>query len=139
MTSFVTAKGSIYNVVNRIKTQRFKEKRIEHGSDWGRKNTSELTVYINPEDAREFGDAQGLSPIDEFVVDVDGRLKRVRLLTLSYGKWGIAVKWKLWNSAPEVGLAPLEMFGRKPFFRTEPNHYYFDNWHPGNRIVRIEY
>jgi hypothetical protein len=137
MTAFITSKGSIYRVVDQIKTIRFKEQRVEHGTDYGWKSPSDITVYMNPDDAAEFGGAQGLQPVEEFLVDLDVQLKRVRLLVRTYGKWGVVVGWKTCSKDPEVGKSPLELFDRKSTFAPLPNRYQFDNWHPGNKIVCI--
>jgi hypothetical protein len=130
--TFETAKGSIYTVMGH-NTQRVKAYRPEHGKDFGQKKPSSRTVYVNFDDALAFGDAQGLSPVDHFVVDFDEPNRRVRLLCHAYGNWKPCVPWKSFKHFPEVGLAPLELFDEVQ----DGGKTGYTNWHPGNKIVRI--
>jgi len=133
---FTTERGSEYTVVDLTRTSRKKKARAEHGTDAGMKTTSELTVYIDPKAAKEFGMAQGLSPVDAFTVLLGG--DTVQLAAHTYGRWRRVVAPTSFYVTPRVGLCPLELWGFQRLEETpEFGVYHFDNWHPGNAIVQM--
>lgn len=138
---FKTAKGSVYQTRFAQHTERVKAQRPGH-PDFGQKKPSELTVYLDKDDAKSFGDAQQLQGHQGIVLEVQPRAMRLRLLMHTKGAWRplfghgpkgyVPFRWE-----PAIGLAPLELFDFDERGSTK-ERLGFINWHPGNPIVEIE-
>lgn len=138
---FKTSKGSSYRVFPITRTQRTKAARAYHPGDSGLKSPSEMTVYLRPEDAREFGMAQGLGNVDFMVVQVDPVSMRARLVgrTESTQRWKAFVPWVPFSATPGIGLSPLELWDRETT-GADPNasDVGYTNWHPGSDILSLQ-
>jgi hypothetical protein len=130
--TFRTAKGSTYEVNEGGRTTRVKAPRPEHPGDSGVKERSDETVYVDPEHARALGMHQSLSGKKAVVVR-DGRAYAVSWNEQAQ-RWGVSPLERGGypvSTRPEVGKAPLELWGRG-----EDGAY--AKWHPGNSIVSVD-
>jgi hypothetical protein len=128
-SGFTTAQGSTYAVDEAGRTTRTKSPHALHDpNDVGTKPTSELTLYIDENNAREVGMWNTLSNDGKRVIIQDGEV----LLTSvnpSTGARGVDAKFPFLSS-PSVGLSPLELWDGNS------NDWYKGN-HPGSAITSI--
>jgi hypothetical protein len=139
-TTFTTHKGSSY-IFSNGQTIRTKSLHAFHDpKDVGVKEQSELTVFVNPEFAREVGMWQTLSSNKKRLV-LDN--KKIYLLSLNpqTQQHGLDKVYSdsQYSLEPKIGLSPLELFKKddttwawaKPGIRT------FAGSHPGSPIISI--
>lgn len=128
--SFTTAKGSTYEVQSGGTTIRTKAARADvgHEGDEGVKTQSELTVYLDPQDAGRLATPQGNWRF------IDHGNSQISLATPAKGGgWGISPSARnvSYSDAPEVGKIPLELWTPKDT-NGQPG---FSKAHFGNEIV----
>lgn len=128
VTGFTTSKGSAYELDEQGRTTRTKTPHEGHDpKDVGVKEKSAVTVYVNPEFAREIGMWQTSNATNKRVF-VDG--KQVVLVSSAYGKPLGSDGKSTFSTEPQVGLSPLELW------QPDQNGLYRGN-HPGNEITEI--
>lgn len=133
--SFETAKGSQYQLFDDGTTQRTRS--VHEGdlpTDAGEKPRSEATVYISPEDAQRAGWHTAVNRETNPRVYVDA-YDRAQLIGWGANGWGRFGEPIPLSSTPTVGAAPLELWGAQDAGNGAT---LYDNWHPGNPIVKIE-
>ena len=140
-TTFQTSQGSVYTLSGN-QTTRLKSLHAFHDKgDVGLKRKSDLTVYIDPELAREIG-MWGTSSFEKRrIVLANGK---VHLLSLNpkSNEHGLdrLIHNPDYTTEPKIGLAPLELWDRDtfPWKWNKPGLLVFKASHPGNPIVKFE-
>lgn len=137
---FQTAQGSVYKFHNQ-RSVRFKVKHQFHDpADTGFKQESNLTVFVDPEFAREIGMWNSSSAGKKRLVLADNR---VFLLSMnpSLQKHGLdkIIHNPSYVLEPEVGKSPLELWDRDttawPW--AKPGMAVFAGNHPGSPVTQI--
>lgn len=137
---FQTAQGSIYKFDGK-KTVRFKTPHQGHlPTDVGVKQASELTIFVDPQFAREVGMWQTSSAQKKRLILWEGKVVLLSLnpKTQQHGKDRI-IGNPGYVLTPAVGLSPLELWDRDThqWSWSSPGLEVFSGSHPGNAIVKI--
>jgi hypothetical protein len=130
VASFRTAQGSTYDVHGET-TQRTKTLHKGHSpTDVGLKDRSERTVYVSPEDALKVGMHGSLSGPKTVFLRGDDVIPAA--WNEAAGKWGVSPSDRgiKFTTTPEVGKAPIEVWGSKPDGS-------YAKWHAGNPITEV--
>lgn len=131
--SFQTAKGSLYQAYPDGTTKRNKAARddYDHRGDKGEKPRSAVTLYLDPEVARN------LAPPTSGWRMYHHNDGTVSLLTEYKGQWGISPGQRQLpvSTRPEKGLIPLELWDVQDIGRRDGKAY--KRIHFGNEIVSI--
>jgi hypothetical protein len=129
VTGFTTAKGSTYEV-NGKSTTRTKSLHEGHlPTDIGVKAPSNITYYVNAEDAKRIGFHGALSGKKAIIVQ-NGEAFLVSW-NAAQNKWGLAPSDKAaikLDEVPGVGKSPIELWGEGGTF---------EKWHSGNPIAKV--
>lgn len=133
-TTFTTAKGSTYSVLENGTTQRNKAPRPEHPDDSGLKTPSDRTIYVD-------GDASGLSWAGlsnvkdaRIVINPNGTVSMV-WQNPKTGQYGASSSGKdiPFYTEPAVGRSPLEVWKRSDLNGLEA----YTKVHAGNKITEL--
>jgi hypothetical protein len=135
--TFRTAQGSTYTYENG-QTQRTKSPHVGHEiADVGVKERSELTHFVNPEDAQKIGmwnSVQGLPGPKKLVVH--GNHAYLLNWNTQTNQYHTSGKVEL-QDKPAQGLSPLELW-KGAEDKDFPGAKVYGNNHPGNAIVSID-
>lgn len=138
-TVFQTEKGSIYEFDGK-RSRRYKSQHAGHETaDVGWKPQSELTVFINPELAREIGMWNTSSSQGKRLILAD----KIYLISKNpqSEQYGLDRTYATadFSRTPQIGLSPLELWQQdnKQYSWSKPGLLVFAGNHPGNPIVKI--
>lgn len=144
--TFKTKQGSTY-IFEKQKTIRNKSVHQFHDlEDHGLKDPSFITVFIEPEFAREVGMWQTSNAKKRIILDTINN--KVLLISFNekrnqYGLDRIISDSSYWLQ-PKIGLCPLELFQKDEKLHSNPPGWMKPNFlvckgsHPGNNIIEID-